>query len=77
MQAMYRRGEEDAMKAGVILGARKGKADMLIELLKDEFGEVNNAARYLIYELDEAELRDCFKRLKLAQSVDEVVGHLF
>ena len=40
MQAMYRRGEEDAMKAGMIIGEkegkrkgeRKGKANMLIEL---------------------------------------------
>jgi len=77
MQAMYRRGEEAAMKAGVIIGEKKGKANMLIELLEDAFGDVKKATRDMIYELDEDDLRDCSRRVKLAQSVDEVVGHLF
>ncbi len=50
---------------------------MLIELLEDEFGKVDQRTQMLIYELDEASLRECFKRLKFAQSVDEVVGHLY
>jgi len=85
MQAMYSRIEPDAMNAGMIIGEkegkrkgeRKGKADMLIDLLEDKFGEVNNATRYLIYELEVDDLRDCSRRVRFAQSVDEVVGHLF
>lgn len=50
---------------------------MLIELLEEQFGNVDEQTRLLIYELNEDELRACFKRLKFAQSVYEVVGHLF
>jgi len=81
MQAMYRRGEEDAMKAGVILGEKngiiKGQAKMLIQLLDKKFGEVNKATRDMIYELDEEELWDCVNRLQFAQSLDDVVRHIF
>jgi hypothetical protein len=49
---------------------------MLINLLEDDFGSVDQGTRFLVYELDEASLRQCFKRLKFAKSVHEVVGHL-
>ncbi len=37
--------------AGLIEGERKRKADMLIELLEDEFGSVDQGTRFLVYEL--------------------------
>jgi hypothetical protein len=84
IQAWYRDAEAkgknagfiDGEKKGFIEGKKKGRADMLINLLEDDFGSVDQGTRFLVYELDEASLRQCFKRLKFAKSVHEVVGHL-
>jgi hypothetical protein len=81
MQAWYKeaenKGEKRGERRGETRGKIKGKAEMLIELLEDEFGKVDHQAQMLIYELDEENLRDCYKRLKIALSVDDVIGHLY
>jgi hypothetical protein len=45
-------------------------------VLEDEFDTVDQRTLFLVYELGEVNLRECFKRLKFAKSVHEVVGHL-
>jgi predicted transposase YdaD len=81
MQAWYKeaenKGEKRGERRGEARGEIKGQAKMLIKLLEDEFGKVDHQAQMLIYELDEENLRDCYKRLKIALSVDDVIGHLY
>jgi predicted transposase YdaD len=80
IQAWYRDAEAKGKNAGFIDGEKKGiikgRAKTLIELLEDEFGTVDQGTRFMVYELGEASLRECLKRLKFAKSVHEVVGHL-
>ena len=81
IQAWYDKARHSAFdegkKEGEQRGILEGERRLLIGLLEDQFGSIDGQTRSLIYELDEDDLRACSKRLKFAQSVDDVVGHLF
>jgi flagellar biosynthesis/type III secretory pathway protein FliH len=72
IQAWY----EEARQNGLDKGRREGQANMLIGLLEEDFGSIDEQTRSLIYELDEGNLRACFKRLKSAQSLSDVIKML-
>ena len=71
MQLWYQTAE----KKGEARGNTQGKAEMLLYLLANKFGQVDDNTQDIIYSLDENSLFECVKRILLgAQSVQEVLG---
>jgi hypothetical protein len=68
MQLWYQTAEER--------GKAQGKAEMLLYILADKFGQVDEKIQAMIYSLDENSLFECVKRLKGAQSVQQVLGQV-
>jgi hypothetical protein len=68
MQLWYQTAEEK--------GEARGKAEILLYLLTDKFGQVDDKTHVLISRLDENSLFECIKRLKGAQSVQQVLGQV-
>ena len=54
----------------------KGKAEMFLYLLAEKFGHVDEKIQAMIYGLDENSLLECGKRLKGADSVQDVLGQV-
>ncbi|HEW97895.1 MAG: hypothetical protein DRR16_18575 [Candidatus Parabeggiatoa sp. nov. 3] len=54
----------------------KGQAKLFLYLLTDKFGQVDDKIQSMIYGLDENSLFECVKRLKGAQSVQDVLGQV-
>jgi len=66
MQLWYQTAEEK--------GEARGKAKMLLYILAEKFGRVDDNTQDIIYSLDENSLLECGKRLKSAQSMQDVLG---
>ncbi len=57
--------------------AIKAKAEMLLYMLSEKFGSVDDNTQDIIYSLDENTLLECVKRILLgAQSVQQVLGQV-
>jgi len=72
MNAMLR----ENMQLWYQTAAIKAKAEILLYLLTDKFGQVDDKTHVLISRLDENSLFECIKRLKGAQSVQDVLGQV-
>jgi hypothetical protein len=55
-------------------GLAKGRAEMLIRLLEEKFGLVNEEVQEAVYQMDENRLVECAKRLFTAPTLAEVIG---
>jgi len=57
--------------------AIKAKAEMLLYMLSEKFGSVDDKTQDIIYSLDENTLLECVKRiLQGARSVQQVLGQV-
>jgi len=68
MQLWYQTAEER--------GEKRGIAKSLLYMLSDKFGQVDDKTQSMIYGLDENSLLESLKRLKGAQSVQDVLGQV-
>ena len=72
MQLWYQTAE----KKGEARGKAQGIAQTLLYFLTEKFGQVDEKIQAMIYGLDENSLLECGKRLKGAQSVQQVLGQV-